>query len=55
MALIRLDGTDGGVIHYLGGVDPKDVHIGMRVKAVLKKKEERQGAITDITYFEPVV
>ena len=54
MALIRLDGTDGGVIHYLGEVDPGDVHIGMKVKAVLKKKEERQGGITDITYFKPV-
>jgi uncharacterized OB-fold protein len=54
MALIRLDGTDGGVIHYLGEVDPGDVHIGMKVKAVLKTKEERQGAITDITYFKPV-
>ena len=54
MAMIRLDGTNGGVIHYLGEVDPADVHIGMRVKAVIKQKEERQGAITDITYFKPV-
>ena len=54
MALIRLDGSDGGVIHYLGGVDPGEVHIGMRVKAVLKAQKERQGAITDIKYFKPV-
>jgi len=54
MALIRLDGTDGGVIHYLGGVEAGDVYIGMRVKAVLKTQKERQGAITDIKYFKPV-
>ncbi len=30
------------------------VHIGMKVKAVWKPREERQGAITDIKYFRPM-
>jgi len=54
MALIRLDGTDGGVIHYLGQIKPEEVQIGLPVEAVLKPTKERQGAITDIKYFKPV-
>ena len=53
MALVRLDGTDGGVVHYLGGVKPEQVYIGMPVKAILKPQKERVGAITDIKYFKP--
>lgn len=53
MALVRLDGTDGGVVHYLGGVKPEQVYMGMPVKAILKPQKERVGAITDIKYFKP--
>ena len=38
MAVVRLDGTDGGVVHYLGGVKPAEVYIGMRVEAILKPR-----------------
>jgi len=55
MAMVRLDGTDGGVVHYLGEVKPADVHIGMKVEAVLKPKKDRLGAINDIKYFKPAV
>ena len=44
----------GGIMHLLGEVDPKDVKIGMKVQAVWKPEEEREGAITDILYFKPV-
>jgi len=54
MAMVRLDGTDGGIIHYLGEVGPSEVKIGMKVKAVLKPKKARQGAINDIKYFKPI-
>jgi uncharacterized OB-fold protein len=54
MAMVELDGTDGGVVHCLGGVEPEEVYIGMEVEAVLKPKAERRGAITDIEYFKPV-
>lgn len=61
-AVIHLDGTStlesgvimGGIMHKLGEVDPQQVHIGMRVQAVWKPAEERQGAITDILYFKPI-
>ncbi|MCP4681738.1 MAG: Zn-ribbon domain-containing OB-fold protein [Desulfobacterales bacterium] len=51
MAVIRLDNTDGGVVHHLGGVKPEEVSIGMKVKAVLKPKKDRKGAISDIKHF----
>jgi hypothetical protein len=34
-------------------VEPDAVHIGMRVQAVWKPEDEREGAITDILYFKP--
>ena len=52
-ALIEMDGTNGRIIHLLGEVEPEDVCIGMKVKPVLKPKEEREGKITDILYFKP--
>lgn len=55
IAVIKLDGSDGGLHHHLGEIgDPKDVKIGMRVKAVFKPQEEREGKITDIMYFKPI-
>ena len=53
MAVVRLDGTDGGIVHALGEVALEEVHIDLPVEAVLKPKAERQGAITDILYFKP--
>ena len=54
MAMVRIDGTDGGLVHYLGEIEPEDVAIGMKVEAVLKKKGERTGSIKDIKYFKLV-
>jgi len=55
-AVIEIDGaTPGtGIMHVLGNVNPKDVHVGMRVRAVWKPPAERTGTITDIAYFEPM-
>ena len=55
-AVIDIDGASPlhGIMHKLGEVDPEDIHIGMRVKAVWKPPEEREGAITDILYFKPI-
>ncbi len=54
-AVIDIDGTrpSVGIMHMLGGVDPDDVEIGMKVKAVWKPAEEREGSILDIQHFEP--
>ena len=53
MAVIKIDRTDGFLVHYLGEVKPKDVHIGMPVKAVFAPKKERKGSILDIKYLKP--
>ena len=55
-AVIEIDGaTKGhGILHLLDEVDPKDIKVGMKVKAVWKRLEERTGAITDIQYWKPV-
>lgn len=52
IAFVRLG--DGGLVHRLGEVDLEDVEIGMRVEAVFKATEEREGSILDIAYFRPV-
>jgi len=55
-AVIEIDGAAPlhGIMHMLGEVDPDKVHIGMRVKAVWKAPEEREGSVTDILYFKPL-
>jgi hypothetical protein len=61
-AVIQLDGATtlesgpvmGGIMHLLGEVNPQEIRIGMRVQAVWKSPELRQGAITDILYFKPI-
>jgi uncharacterized OB-fold protein len=54
-AVIEIDGASPGmgIMHVLGEVDPQEVKIGLRVKAVWKPPQERSGAITDIRYFKP--
>jgi uncharacterized OB-fold protein len=54
LALVRLSGAHGGLIHRLKGANPEDVQIGMEVEVVFKPKEEREGSILDIEYFKPV-
>ena len=54
-AIIDIDGSDGvGIMHLIGEVDPKQVKIGMKVKAVWKPEEEREGSVTDIKYWKPL-
>ena len=58
-ALIRLDGTDVDFLHMIGGFDMSDfeqtrkiIKNGMKLKAAWK--DERQGHILDLKYFEPL-
>ncbi len=51
--VIRIDGSDGGLLHLLGEVEPDDVRIGMAVEAVWRPVEERSGSILDIAHFRP--
>jgi len=53
VVFIRIDNTDGGIIHQLGEVDAGNVKVGMRVLAVFRDKSKRSGGLTDIVYFKP--
>ena len=50
--IIQLDGADTGLVHMLGGVDPEQLRVGMRVQAVFS--DERVASIMDIKYFKPL-
>src|SRR5712692_2619698 len=56
VSVVDIDGASPGmgILHNLGEMEPSKISIGMKVQAVWKRAEERQGAITDIRYFRPV-
>jgi uncharacterized OB-fold protein len=57
VAVINVDGATPGMgfLHYLGEIEsPKKVKVGMKVQAVWKPENERQGSILDIKYFRPI-
>ncbi len=51
LGVVKLDGADGGLIHFIGEAEPKDLKIGMKMEAVFNEK--RSGNIMDIKYFRP--
>ncbi len=52
MGLIKLDGADTTLNHFLSESDPGALRIGARVRAVWR--DELRGAIDDICYFEVI-
>jgi uncharacterized OB-fold protein len=54
LAYVKLEGADGGLLHYIGETEKNLVYIGMEVEAVFKPATERAGSILDIAYFRPV-
>lgn len=52
LGIVRLNGSDGGLIHLIGEAKAEDLKIGMPMEAVFQ--EERNGNILDIKYFRPV-
>ncbi|MFQ6107491.1 MAG: Zn-ribbon domain-containing OB-fold protein [Thermoplasmata archaeon] len=56
VGVISIDGATEkmGIMHYFDEITRDEIHIGMRVRAVWKSEEEREGAITDIRYFRPL-
>jgi len=54
LAYVKLDGADGGLVHYLGEMEGRPIFIGLEVEAVFKDAAEREGSILDIRYFQPV-
>ncbi len=52
LAFIKIDKTNGGLIHRVDEIKPSSLKIGTKVQAVFKEKSKRKGALTDITYFK---
>lgn len=52
--LIRFDGADTNIYHFLDETDPARIGVGRRVEAVFKPREERIGSLADIRYFRLV-
>ena len=52
LGVVRINGSEGGFLHYIGEAATKDLKIGMPMEAVFK--DEREGSILDIEYFRPV-
>ncbi|MCP4602416.1 MAG: hypothetical protein GY847_18190, partial [Proteobacteria bacterium] len=52
IGIIKLDGADTGLCHFLDEADSSRLKIGQRVRAVFK--ETREASILDIDYFEIV-
>lgn len=49
--IVKLDGADSGLTHFIDEVDFEQLYSGMRMEAVFKAPEKRCGAITDLLYF----
>jgi len=52
IGVIKLDGADTGMTHFIGEVDAKTIKAGMKLEPVFKDK--REAHILDIEYFRPV-
>jgi uncharacterized OB-fold protein len=50
--IIRLDGADTGMAHFIDEVPYEELKIGMKVRPVFS--EERRGNILDIKHFKPL-
>jgi hypothetical protein len=54
LAMIKIEGTDGGIIHYLEGISIEEVALGLPVQAIFKPKSQRTGSMDDIIGFGPL-
>ena len=56
VGVVSVDGASPkmGIMHYFGEVTPETIRIGMRVKAVWKPPEEREGSVLDIRHWRPL-
>lgn len=52
MGLVRLDGADTTLNHYLAETDPSRLAVGLRARAIWR--DDLRGAIDDILHFEVV-
>lgn len=50
--IVKMDGADTGIFHFIEGVEPENLKTGMRMEAVLS--DERNGDVFDIKCFRPI-
>jgi uncharacterized OB-fold protein len=53
LALVAPEGVKGGIIHVVEE-SPERIRINMKVRPVLRSREERKGTIEDIALFKPL-
>jgi len=53
IGIVRLDGANSGLTHFIDEVDHDQLKAGMRVTAVFS--ETRKGHILDISHFRPLM
>lgn len=52
---VRLDGADSVIDHFIDiEPDPEKIKVGMRLKVVLRPKEQRIGDLSDIIHFKAI-
>jgi uncharacterized OB-fold protein len=54
VALVKFDGITGGIVHRVEVSNPEEAAIGLKVEPVLREKNSRTGALTDIVHFRPL-
>ena len=52
LGIVRIEGSDGGLIHYIKEAKTEDLKMGMPMEIVFNDK--RKGDIFDIKYFRPI-
>lgn len=52
IGFVKFDEAEGGLIHYIEGIEKEKLKIGLTLTA--KFREKREGSILDIEYFKPV-
>jgi uncharacterized OB-fold protein len=55
-SVIEIDGASPGmgILHVVKGVRPREMRVGLKVKAVWKPAGKRIGSITDISHWKPI-
>ena len=54
IALVNVDNTDGAILGIIKTQDNSKDLSGLKVKAVFKPKDQREGTMKDILYFEEI-
>ncbi len=53
VALIKFDGVKGGIMHRIEPASSAGLTVGTKVEPVLRERNIRTGALTDILFFRP--